>query len=210
MTRLYEMITEFIPTEENLADEIRKMGFYVPDSMFSSVINPVRECIRILNNDFETSAPIPLIDVHLANLLHTIRHFLIPIYARISLYHTNPIFLAGIGRSRVQLCNIIRPSAIANGIRVITTSISYQPLQLDDSHRIRLLSIAKNLTYHIILSWIYCIRHLLLHVFIQGQRIHVSSGEHYISEGDRQTIAILLISALVNTGHLGDDFDWAR
>ena len=80
---------------------------------------------------------------------------------------------------------------------------------VNETHRARLLHISKHLTHLIRVSWVYCIRHLLFEIFARGQTIHISTGEYVVSDADRQTIAILLISALVHTGHLGPDFEWA-
>ena len=208
LRNLLQTIEGFVVTEQRLADEIRKLGFYVPDNMFSTVFNPVRECIRVLTNDSETTSPIPIIDVHVANLIHSIRHYLIPIYGRIRLYFSNPVFTGGISRAHISLSNIIHTTTILNGMRTIMRNGGIIH-SLDETHRSRLISVSKHLVHMVVVSWVYCIQHLLLELFVRGQTIHISTGEHTIPEGDRQTIAILLISALVNTGHLGSDFEWA-
>ena len=208
LRNLLQTIDGFVATEHRLADEIRKLGFYVPDNMFSSVMNPIRECIRVLANDSETTSPIPIIDVHVASLIHSIRHYLIPVYGRIRLYFSNPVFTGGMSRVHISLSNIIHTTTILNGIRTIMRNEGIVH-SLDETHRSRLISVSKHLVHMIVVSWVYCIRHLLLELFVRGQSIHISTGEYTISEGDRQTIAILLISALVNTGHLGSEFEWA-
>jgi hypothetical protein len=205
---MYTRLMDSITVEQTLADEIRRVGFYVPESMFSSVINPVREWVRILVNDAEINAPIPIVDVHIAGLIHSIRQFIIPFYSRISSYFSNPVFDGALNRSRITFSNIIHTNVIMNGIRNIMRGSGIIH-SVDETHRSRMNDLAKHLTHLVLSSWVYCIRHLILEIFIRGKAIDISSGEHVISEGDRQTIAILFISALVNTGHLGSDFEWA-
>lgn len=205
---MYEQMVEMITIEQNLADEIRKVGFYVPDSMFSSVMNPVRECLRILSNDFDEMPAIPIVDVHLAGLIHSIRQCIVPFYERINLLFTNPVFIGALNRTRTTVSNIIQPNTILYGIRSImrNSGIIYS---VNETHRLRLINISKHLAHLILVSWVYCIRHLLFEIFTRGQTIHISTGESLVSDADRQTIAILLISTLVHTGHLGSDFEWA-
>jgi hypothetical protein len=216
---IYNHLNNIIPVQNSVIEEITRLGFYIPENTINQIILPISNNIYNLSIDENTNVMNSIIDSHTAILINNYRNNIGRLLDCLNIIFENPVFIRACLSININTSDfyLFRNTRVSYNIRNIITNyplfLERLPQEITEETRslYRHSIPSRGLSFYISIIWTTII-YIIRNIFIIGKEPSPNSmsGEPLINESDRQTIAILLISTLVQAGHLSADFDLSR